>query len=707
MKNFISTLSIFCKNYHNNFSYDTLIENLSFKNNILDDKFSNMNDLDLDLIFKKLEDTTNLNISIRDTDITDINILDLPCIAILKDDSFCIINEIIDSNNIKVITSKNNKNLIQTINIEKFKTIFINKIILLKENYSNKSINNSTFDISKDNWLKETLLKSKKLYIDVIMASILINLFVLASPLFTMSVYDRVIPNNATDTLWVFAIGVIIVYFIDASLKFIRSYFLELAAKKSDIIISSLLYDKILNIKKEDTPSSTGIFVNHIKGFDLIRGLITSATLTLLIDLPFSILFLLLIWYIAGTIVLIPILIILFILLFTIIINPLLQKSIEKTHLLHSFKNSILIETISNLELFKTFGKTQWLRYKWQSNNNELANQSLKSRLIASFNTNITGLFIQLNIVLIVIYGVYQINDNFMTMGALIATIILGSRVIAPMGQISALISSYNDAYIAYKRLDEIMKTPDEKEKAKQYIQIKNPFDIDIEFKNVCFRYKNTNNNILTNINFKINKNEKVAILGNIGSGKTTILKLILKIYEPTSGSILFNGIDIHQINPINIRKNISYISQESSLFSGTLRENISMHDNKHSDEKLLKFAQITNIHNFIKLSEKGLDMPIFENGVNLSGGQKQCISISREFAKECKIMLFDEPTSALDNSNEKILLDNLKENIINKTAIFITQKYNILELVDRIIVIQNGEIYLNDKSEIVIKKLS
>jgi len=226
---------------------------------------------------------------------------------------------------------------------------------------------------------------------------------------------------------------------------------------------------------------------------------------------------------------------------------------------------------------------------------------SLKSRLLASTNTNIIGLFIQLNIVLIVIYGVYQINDNLLTMGGLIAIIILASRVIAPLSQISSLVSSYNDAYIAYKRLDKIINKDDEKIKDKQYIELKQPFDINIEFKDVSFSYQESSKLILDKVSFKINSNDKVAILGKIGSGKTTIIKLILKIYEPTSGVILFNDIDINQINPDIIRKSIGYISQDYPLFSGTIRENLSIKDSSISDESLLKGTEISTIDSFIK----------------------------------------------------------------------------------------------------------
>jgi len=706
LKKFIDTFSLYCHTYYKDFTSEDFIDKLSLKNNQLDKSFSKLDEYEKYDFIKNLENKSTLNIKKEHKTLNDISVLDLPLIAVLNNNEFCIIENIMPDASIKVISSINNKTTSKIISDISFNTIFTNEIYLINETYV-KEDKEYDFNISKKNWLFETLNLSKKLYIDVILASILINIFVLASPLFTMNVYDRVIPNNAIETLWVFAIGVIFVYIIDASLKFIRSYFLELAAKKSDIIISSLLFNKILNIKQVDTPNSTGIFANHIKGFDLIRNFLTSATLSLLIDLPFSILFLIVIWYIGGSIVLIPILIILFILLFTLMINPYLQKSIEKTHIVHSKKNSLLIETISNLELFKSFGKTQWLRYEWNKTNNDLASQSLKSRMLASGNTTLIGLFIQLNIVLVVIYGVYQINDSLLSMGGLIGVIILASRVIAPMGQIAALISSYNDAYIAYKNLDEIIKKDDEDIQNKQYIKIENDFDVDIEFKNVCFKYDNESDYILEDISFKINKGEKVAIIGKIGSGKTTILKLILKIYEVSSGTILFNGIDINQINPNSIRKSVGFVSQDYSLFSGTLRDNLSIKDSSISDETLLKCASIANIDSFIKNSNQGLDLKIYENGSNLSGGQRQCISIAREFVQNPSLMLLDEPSSALDQNSEDKLLANFQDEFQNKTAIIVTQKMNLLSLASRIIVIQNGKVYLDGNKDAVIKKLS
>ena len=299
-----------------------------------------------------------------------------------------------------------------------------------------------------------------RIYLDCILASILINLFVLATPLFTMNVYDRVIPNNAQETLLVFTIGVIIVFLLDASLKFLRTYFLEIAGKKSDIIMSSIIFEKVLDLQMHAHPKSVGSFANNLKSFDSIRGFLTNATLSVLIDFPFAILFLAVIFYISGILVLVPIVIILILVIYALMIKKPLQNSIESTYEASATKNGILIEALQNIETIKAQGLAGNIQYQWEESTGEIANKSLKSRIISSSIPTITGLLVGLNTVLIIVFGVYLIQEFELTMGGLIATMILSGRAIAPMGQIVGLITNYEDTKTSYKMLDEIVNKP-------------------------------------------------------------------------------------------------------------------------------------------------------------------------------------------------------------------------------------------------------
>lgn len=703
MKNFVHYISLYTQLINQPISYERLVQDLALKNND-EESIIELNDEQLESSLHQVANTAGLQAKISQTNLDNISLLDMPVIAFMKND-FCIITRI-DEHFVNIIVLEDDTQIEKKLLKETFTTLFLNKIILLKKKFIFNEAEDKHFGLGIKHWLFDTLKLSKKLYIDVILASLLINLFVLATPLFTMNVYDRVIPNNAIETLWVFAIGVIGVYILDSLLKFIRTYFLELSAKKSDIVISSLLYEKILNIKMSHIPPSVGLFANHIKGFDQIRSFLTNATLTLLIDLPFAFIFLAVIAYIGGSIVLIPIIIILLILITSIAINSILQKEIDKSHHLYAKKNSILIETLNNLELFKSFGKVGWLKYKWENLNNALVDQGLKSRILASSISIITSLLIQLNIVFIVIYGVYEIYDVNLTMGGLIAIIILASRVVAPMSQLSTLLINYNDAKSAFERLDSIMQQEDDKILDKEYIDLPDKFNGDIEFKNVSFSYPNTKEPIIKDLSFKIKKGEKVAFIGKIGSGKTTILKLLMGFYEPTQGSILYNGLDLHELNPTNLKSAIGYVSQSSSLFQGTLKENLITKGNL-SDEQILKTLQLVGIDEFVQNSQLGLNLPIGENGHGLSGGQIQSFCIARALVSQPNIIMFDEPTSSLDQLSEIQLLKNLQTYSQDKTALYVTQKKSVLDVVHRIIVLENGHIYLDDKKEIVLEKLS
>jgi ATP-binding cassette subfamily C protein LapB len=702
VKNFIEYISLYTQLVEKPFSYARLIQDLPLKNGE-DNSLSHLNEEEIEPLLHRVANTAGLKATIKENSLENISLLELPVIAYTKD-GFCLITQINDD--ITLLILDDQSTIEKKISKELFEKTFLNKIIVLKKRFIFSEAEDKNFGLGIKHWLFDTLKLSRKIYIDVILASLLINLFVLATPLFTMNVYDRVIPNNAIETLWVFAIGVIVVYLLDSALKFIRTYFLELGAKKSDIVISSLLYEKILNIKMSHIPPSVGLFANHIKGFDQIRGFLTNATLTLIVDLPFALIFLAVIAYIGGTIVLIPIIVMLLILIISIFINNILQKEIDKSHHLYAKKNSILIETLNNLELFKSFGKVGWLKYKWENLNNSLVDQGLKSRILASSISIMTSLLIQLNIVFIVIYGVYEIYDVNLTMGGLIAIIILSSRVVAPMAQLSTLLMNYNDAKSAFERLDTIMHQEDEKIIDKNYIELPDGFNGTIEFKNVSFAYPNTKEPIIKNLSFTINQGEKIAFIGKIGSGKTTILKLLMGYYEPTAGTILYNGIDMKELNPTNLRDSIGYVSQSSSLFQGTLKENLSIKANL-SDEQIYQALRLSGIEEFVNNSSLGLSLPIGENGNGLSGGQIQSLCIARALVTKPKILLFDEPTSSLDQLSEMNLLNNLANYTQNKTALYVTQKKSVLDLVDRIIVLENGNIYLDDIKEIVLEKLS
>ncbi|QKJ27296.1 type I secretion system permease/ATPase [Aliarcobacter cibarius] len=706
LNSLLESLVTFTKFYHKPFSRESLVHDLPIENGkFAPELFSLGNSKGL---FSRAATNAGLKTKFIKKDLKDISELQLPMILLMSNSSSCILDSFSDDRSkVKIISEVSNEIVEQWYDIEKIEKEYIGFGILLKKifTYTNSDKEDKS-NFTVKHWFWSTLEISKGIYIDVIFASILINLFILATPLFTMNVYDRVIPNNGIETLWFFSAGILLVYLLDIFLKLLRSYFLEIAAKKSDIIMSSIIFEKVLGLKLEFIPKPIGAFANNLKNFDVIRNFLTNSTLVAFIDVPFTILFLIVIYYLGGVIVIIPIVVILMILLMSVLLKNPIQNNIKKINEIISKKNSILIEVLNNLETLKSLGGNNNIRWNWEESNGNIAKIGFLSRMLSSFIPSFTSFLIQLNTVVIVIAGVYLIRDFELTMGSLIAIVILSSRAVAPMGQAAGLITNYEDAANSYKILNELMNKPEERPKNSDFVS-RRELSGRIEFKNVTFKYPNTEVEILKNASFVINPGDRVAILGKIGTGKSTILKLILKLYEPTSGSILIDDIDITQLDPADIRRNMGYVSQHISLFNGTLKENIIFRASYVNDEKMLKAAKIANVDSFANTHPRGYDMPIGERGEGLSGGQIQSVGLARACLFDYPINLFDEPTSSMDKQTEDIVLDNLNNFMKNKTLIVITQKMPLLRIVDKIIVLNNSTVYLQGEKEAVIKALS
>lgn len=706
LNSLLDCLVIYTKFYHKPYSKEALTFGLPIeKGKENPELFSIKNAKGL---FSRAAEHAGLKTKFVKREISEFSNLQLPVILLLSNSNTCLLDSFSkDRKKVKIISELSGEVIEQWYDIEAINEEYLGYAILVKKGFNFRETDiNKNLNIEKKHWFWSTLKLSRSIYSDVIFASLLVNLFVLATPLFTMSVYDRVIPNNAIETLWFFAIGVFIVYSLDIFLKLIRTYFLEIAARKSDIIMSSLIFEKILGLKLEQIPKPIGAFANNLKNFDMIRSFLTNATLVAFIDLPFSIIFIAVIYYIGGPIVLIPLSVIVIILLVAIILKGPIQRSIKKINEVASKKNSILIEVLNNIETLKSLGNSSSLQWDWEESSGKIAYKGLRSRMMSSSIPSITSLLIQLNTVGVIIFGVYLIQDFELTMGGLIAVVILSSRAVAPMGQAAALITNYEDASNAYDLLNDIMHRPIERPKDKNFVS-HNGFKGKIEFRNVSFKYPNTDVEVLKNVSFVIEPGEHVAILGKIGSGKSTILKLILKLYEPTNGAILIDDIDVNQIDPADLRRNMGYVSQHVGLFHGTLKENITFRASYISDDKMVRAAKIACVDNFANKHPRGYEMDIGEQGEGLSGGQIQSVGIARAMLFNYPIMLFDEPANSMDKQTEQNVLNNLKLQLSNKSMLLITQKMSLLQIVEKVIVLNNNSVYINGKKEDVLKILS
>ncbi len=699
----LDCLVLFTKLYHKPYSAEALTAGLPIEPGVESPELFSINNAKG--LFSRAAAKAGLKSSIIRRPLSQISPLQLPMIILLSNQSACILDRFSEDGTQVKIIMPSEESVEQWVDVEDLEDEYIGFGFMVKKAFEYTDETSRTLHLNQKHWFWSTLKLSTPIYKDVLYASLLINLFVLASPLFTMNVYDRVVPNNAIETLWAFAIGVIIVYIIDTTLKFSRTFLLESAAKKSDIIMSSIVFEKVLDLKMANHPASVGSFASNLKDFDSIRSFLTNATMAAIIDLPFAIIFLAVIAYIGGGIVLVPIVTISLILGYAFFIKKPLRESIESTHEASAKKSSILIETLNNIETLKTLGTLNQVQYKWEESTGEIAAKSLKSRLLSASIPTITQLLIQLNTVMIIVYGVYLIQDFELSMGGLIAIVILTGRTLAPMGQVAALMTNYEDTKTSYETLNEIISQPSERPDGKKFVE-RPDFHGHIEFVDVTFSYPNTDIPALKNASFNIKPGEHVAIIGRIGSGKSTIQKLLLGLYEPDSGQILVDGIDINQIDPADLRKNIGYVSQDIMLFRGTIKDNITFRASHASDGAMIRAAQISGASEFIKKHPKGYEMPIGERGQGLSGGQRQSVGIARAFLLNAPIMLMDEPSNAMDQITEARLLNSFQDALKGTTSLLVTQKMNLLKIVDRVLVINEGKIIIDAPKEEALLKL-
>ena len=556
-----------------------------------------------------------------------------------------------------------------------------------------------------EHWFWGALKGSWKIYRDVLIASFLINLFVLAQPLFVMNVYDRVVPNNAVETLWALAIGVVIVYLFDFALKMLRAYMVELAAKRTDVVLSAQLFEKVLNLQTAARPNSTGAFASRLHDFDTLRNFVTSSTMLTLIDLPFVAVFVIFMAYLGGWLACVPLIIFPIAVFIGLRAQKKLRPTIENVMRGSAKKSATLVESLIGAEAIKTMCAESQVQRNWEQAVGYVSQWSLQSRLIS--NTALQGvqLLQQIAMVAIVVWGVYLIADQSLTLGGLIACVILNGRALASLSQVANLLVSYDHAEATLKSLDEIMNLPVEREQGKRYLH-RPVFDGDLRLKQVSFSYVDQPNQALENVSINIKAGEKLAIIGRIGSGKSTLAKMLIRLYDPKSGSVTIDGFDAQQLDPADLRTNIGYVAQNETLFFGTVRDNITYGLNGVTDEEVVAAATKAGILGFVNSHPLGFEMPVGERGETLSGGQRSAIALARIFLRAPRVLIMDEPTAAMDQGTEEYVRQQLKNEFSNSTLLLITHKMNMLDLVDRLVVMDKGSIVADGPKEEILEGL-
>jgi len=541
-------------------------------------------------------------------------------------------------------------------------------------------------------WFWSVIAENRRLYRDVLLAALVVNLFALALPLFSMNVYDRVVPNHAIETLWTLATGVLIVLCGDFALRTLRGYFVDLAGARADVRLSATIMEKVLDLRMEVRPESAGSFASNLRAFESVRDFISSATVTAFIDLPFALLFLLVIGWIAWPMVIPFVVGIVLLLIHSLTVQRRMHALAETSYRASAQRNATLVEGLVGIETVKALGAEAVIQGKWESSATLVASVGARLRLLAATATN-GALWVQQMVSLAtIVIGVYLIRDGALTMGGLIACYLLSSRAMAPIGQVAGLLVQYHSAATAFESLDELMKRPVERPPEMRFTS-RPALRGEIEFRNVGFTYRDGEEAVLREVSFRIRAGEKVAVLGRVGSGKTTLEKLILGLYRPGSGAVLVDGIDLRQLDPAELRRNIGYVPQNVTLFYGSLRDNLVMGLPQADDAAVARAARIAGLAEFIDAHPHGYGMLVGERGESLSGGQRQAVAVARALIADPPILLLDEPTAAMDHASEEALKQQLREHAAGKTMIVVTHRTSLLDLVDRIIVVDAGRI--------------
>lgn len=554
-------------------------------------------------------------------------------------------------------------------------------------------------------WFWGALAEQMPVYRDVLAAALLINVMALAMPLFVMNVYDRVVPNRAIETLWVLALGVVLVIGIDMMLRLLRGYFIDLASARIDMQLSASIMERVLGVRMAARPEAVGAFAANLRSFETVREFITSASVTALIDLPFALLFVLVIAIIAWPLIIPVLLAIVVVIIYAYVLQHKMHALSETTYRAGALRNATLIESLTALETIKTQGAEGVMQSKWEKSVAFVSRVNNKMRFLSAAATNGAMEIQQLVSVVVVVAGVYLIGEGQLSMGGLIACTMLTGRAVAPLGQMVGLLMQYHHAKVALTSLDEVMARPVERPDDGAFVH-RPELKGNIEFRDVDFSYPNSSVSALKGFNCRIAEGEKVVVIGRIGSGKTTLQKLLLGLYQPSSGAVLVDGVDLRQLDPADLRRNIGYVAQDVTLFYGTLRENIAIGAPYADDATIVAAAEAAGLADFVNRHPDGFDMMIGERGDSVSGGQRQSIAIARALLLDPPILLLDEPTSAMDFSSEQQFKQRLKQLADHKTVIIVTHRNSLLDLATRVIVVDDGHVVADGPRDQVIQAL-
>ena len=552
----------------------------------------------------------------------------------------------------------------------------------------------------EDHWFFGPILACKSVYVQVIFASVLINLFTLASSLYIMTVYDRVVPNNAIHSLWWLTGMIAVVILSDLAMRILRGIFVDTASARVDKQVSAALFERIARHDATLSRNATGSLASTVRNFDILRDVIVSASFTVFADLPFILLFLFVLYAIGGPVAAVPAMIVPAVILFGLALQPIIKRMSELAQSQGKSKQAVIVEMIAALDTVKTVQGISMLRNRWLNSVIHQSQSTTKTKLTSQLAAQFAQQVSQIGIV---VYGVFLIADGNLTMGQLIACVILSGRTMAPLGQLTGLLGRMNAAIAAYKGLNEILAGQTDEQMRADFIE-RRVIKGDVVFKNVTFTYEGQPEPVLHDVNFSIAAGERLAVIGRIQSGKTTILRLLCGLNPPDKGAVLIDNADIRQIRADDVRRNIGVVMQNPVLFSGSIRDNILMGKPGASDEDLLEVARITGADAFLGMLPGGFDFALSEQGRELSVGMRQSIAIARALIGKPNLLLPDEPTAPLDQMAEQEMVKRLDAVTKGLTTIFVTHRGAMLQLADKVLVVDQGRLSAFGPREHVLK---
>ncbi len=655
-------------------------------------------------LFIRAADRIGLAASLQKRPLDKLGKLTLPVVLLLKDGDACVLLDLLPHGRAEIATADNLEGSHQ-VALSDLHDLYTGTVISVRPKIRLDVRSADLAQAKPRSWFWGTVLKFSPIYSEVVVAAVLVNMFAIASPLFVMTVYDRVVPNRAFDTLWVLAIGVLLVFGFDFLLRTLRGYFIDRTGKTLDRRISSRIFEHILAIRMASGPSSSGAFASNIREFETLRDFFTSASLAAVVDLPFLFLFLVVIWFIGGPVAIVPMALVPVVIAVSALAQIPMRRAVERGYREGAQKHAVLVETINGLDSIKAASAEGHRQRDWNGFVAASSQSAMASRFWSQISINFTMMASNLATVGVVVWGVYRTAEGDMTMGAMVACSMLTGRAMAPLGQISSLIVRFHQSLTSRRGLNRLLELPSERPAGKVFLR-RPTIDGAVEFRDVSFAYPGQQGKALDGISFRINPGERVGIVGRIGSGKTTIERLTLGLFEPQSGAVLLDGTDIRQIDPADLRRNVGCVLQDAHIFFGSIKDNITLGAPYVDEESVHSAAAVGGVDQFVKGHPHGFDMQVGEGGRQLSGGQRQAIAIARAMLMNPPILLLDEPTSHMDNSTENAFKTRLGEALPGKTLLLVTHRNSMLSLVERLIVIDGGKIVADGPKSVVLDAL-